>query len=92
MTEESVGNVDQQKGALQSALRKYEMATKLYPLHPYAWHDIFSVNSELAQTGQADVPQMRVALDEVKRLAEGQPGLSNAHIAQMDAILADLES
>lgn len=87
-----LGNMDQQKGALESALGKYEMATTIYPEHVYAWHDIFSANSALAQKGQADVLLMRVALDKVKKLGRGQPGLSNAYIAQLEEALADLEA
>jgi tetratricopeptide (TPR) repeat protein len=87
-----LGNMDQQKGALQSALRKYEMATKIYPEHPYAWHDIFSANSALAEHGQADIAQMRLALDEVTKLGQGQPGLSDAYIAQLENVLADVET
>jgi tetratricopeptide (TPR) repeat protein len=87
-----LGNIDQQKGALESALRKYEMATRIYPEHVYAWHDIFSVNSALVEQGHADLVQMRVALDEVKKLGRGQPGLSNAYIAELEAVLADAEA
>jgi len=87
-----LGNMDQQKGALDSALRKYEMATEIYPGHLYGWHDIFSVNSALAEKGRADVSQMRVSLDKVKELGRGQPGLGNAHIAQLEAVLADVEA
>lgn len=87
-----LGNMDQQRGALQSALRKYEMAAEIYPENPYAWHDIISVNSELAQTGRADVAQMRAALDKVKALGHGQPGFSNEHIAQLEAALEYAEA
>jgi tetratricopeptide (TPR) repeat protein len=87
-----LGNMDQQKGALQSALRKYEMAAEIYPENPYAWHDIISVNSELAQTGEADLAQMRAALNKVKALGHGQPGFSNEHIAQLEAALEYAEA
>jgi hypothetical protein len=35
---------------------------------------------------------MRVALDEVKKLGRGQPGLSNAYIAELEAVLVDAEA
>jgi hypothetical protein len=80
------------EGAPESALRKYEMATKICPEHPYAWHDIFSANSALAEHGQANIAQMRLALDEVTKLGQGQPGLSDADIAQLEKVLADVEA
>jgi hypothetical protein len=59
---------------LESALRNYEMATRILPGHVYAWHDIFSVNSALVEQGNADLVQMRVALDEARNSAEANWG------------------
>ena len=87
-----LGNMDQQKGAIDSALRKYELAAKICPDNRFAWHDIFSANSYLVDEGRADVPQMRAALDEVKRLGRAQPGFSNAYIAELEGFLANAEA
>ena len=87
-----LGNMDQQKGAIDSALRKYELAAEICPDNRFAWHDIFSANSYLVDDGRADVPQMRAALDEVERLGRGRPGFSNTYIAELEGILAKAET
>lgn len=87
-----LGNMDQQQGAVDSALRKYEMAAKICPDNRFAWHDIFSANSYLVDEGRADVPQMRAALDEVERLGQGRPGFSNAYIAELEEVMATAQA
>jgi tetratricopeptide (TPR) repeat protein len=87
-----LGNMEQEKGAVQSALRKYELAAKILPENRFAWHDIFSANTYLVDEGQADVAQMREALDQVKRLGRGQPGFSNAYITELEGFLAKAEA
>ena len=87
-----LGNMDQQKGAIDTALRKYELAAKICPDNRFAWHDIFSANSYLVDEGRADVPQMRAALDEVQRLGRGRPGFSNAYISELKGALAKAEA
>ena len=87
-----LGNIDQQKGALETAILKYEMATRIYPDHVYAWHDIFAANHALASTGRAHLAQMRAALDKVKELEHQRTRLGRRHVARLERALEALET
>jgi tetratricopeptide (TPR) repeat protein len=89
-----MGNMDQQRGDLDSAIKKYRMATKIWPEHVYAWHDLFAANYELARTrsGEPDVALMRTSLEKVKALQTRQPGFGRQRIAQMEQGLAAAEA
>ena len=88
-----LGNVHQQRQDFRSAIENYELSTSLYPDHCYSWHDIFAAHYELARHGEKpDLEAMRRSLDMVKKTGQGQPGLGAQHLAQLEAVLRDLEA
>ncbi len=86
------GNAAHQKGDYHGAIELYRKALKHYPLHIFAWHDVFVAYNDLARRGEVHVHQMRVALDMVKKLeAGGVKGPGAKQIARLEALLQHYE-
>jgi len=86
------GNVLHARGQLEAAISRYKDALKVVPGHPYALHDIFAAYYDLARQGKPNLEEMRNALDGLKATgAQGMPGLSAQHIADLERVMDELE-
>jgi tetratricopeptide (TPR) repeat protein len=85
------GNILYARQQYKAAISYYTLATMIDPLYCYAWHDMFAAYYALAYQGEVSLPAMRNALDMTRRTGAGQPGLSEQHLAELAALLGQLE-
>lgn len=87
-----LGNVEHTRGNLHGALARYREALRIHPGHPYALHDIFVADYDLARDEPANLTEMRQVLERLKAGGtEGVPGLGARHITDLERVLLDLE-
>lgn len=86
-----LGNIDQERGNFHSAIDKYKLATEILPQQFYSWHDMFLCYIELAKNGEVNLERMRQSLTMFKTMGQGQPGLGEQHVAQLEALLKPFE-
>lgn len=87
------GNIEHTRGNLHAALASYREVLQIFPDHPYALHDIFAADSTLAASEPPNLTEMRWALDRLKVIgAEGTPGFSAQHMAELERTMRECES
>lgn len=87
-----LGNIFHQRKDFEKAIRNYEAAVRIAPDYAYAWHDLFAALLDRANSGgKIDVPKMQHALERVKQIGAGQPGLGAAQIALLERALVQTQ-
>jgi tetratricopeptide (TPR) repeat protein len=87
-----LGNLKQETGDLEGAVRLYRDALRLVPNHPFALHDLISAYYELAKQGQRHPAEMRQALAALQQAGvSGMPGLSAQHMADLEYWVEEVE-
>jgi tetratricopeptide (TPR) repeat protein len=83
-----LGNAAAQRGEFERAAELARRATMLLPSYAYAWHDRFLALDALAGQGRARLPEMREALEQVKRNAGGYVAIDARRVAALEGMLA----
>lgn len=82
-----LGNIYYARGQIDEAIRNYRVAVEIYPEYAYAWHDLLGAYDQKARQGALDLPAMEEALARTRATGQGQPGLGESDIAQLERLV-----
>ncbi len=83
------GGVQLKRGQIDEAIATYNVVVRMAPGYGYAWHDLIAALLTEARDHELRVDEIVTALDALKEVGPGHPGIGKRKLADMERRVGD---